>query len=782
MARAARSPARDLGALARVLLLPVRHHSPRAAAFVAAELARVRPRVVLVEGPSDASELCGVLADAETRPPVAVLGYRTDGITQSALWPFADYSPELVAIRWARAFGAEVRFIDLPVGVALATMRAQPGLEVHEGDGESFESSDDRSSDASSADPDPDFAARVGMRSFDEAWDALIEAPAHDPDGVRTILIAYAQLIRVAAPRDAMRDAVMARAILDAAARAPADQIAVVVGAAHAAAFAAGDVELAAAARLPAAVPSAVTVIPYSFPRLAEQLGYGAGNRAPRYFQRAHEAGCDLGRATLETLVDVGEHLRLRGFAVSLADTLEAWRLAQMLAQIRGKPAPALDEAREAAIATLGRGDAGAVELAMGAATVGRAVGRVAAALGPTALTDEFWREVRARRLPASDEAEDFALVLNDPVQVATSVFLHRLRLADVPYASWLGAGRGAARGPLSVDEVEGWSVLGRIREAWTAQWTPATDVALVERIVMGSSLEEVCARVLGVRLADARTTGACAEVLLDAVIAGCHAAAERALFACDARAAVDEDVPSLARAAVALSSLASYGPTRGDAIAADAVARLLATTFERAVLRAPAAAATDGDGAADVARAMRALHEVAMAQQLVDRDAWLDAARAISDGPRSAPRLAGLALGLRYLGGAIDDEAVARALALRLSPANPPGDAAEQLGGFVEVNALVVVRSKAVVAALDAFLTAIPDDHLVDVLPVLRRALGTLGAVERRYLLDNVIAVRGLGAAARAAAAVVDAKDADALREMQADLGAALDDLDDLL
>ena len=170
------------------------------------------------------------------------------------------------------------------------------------------------------------------------------------------------------------------------------------------------------------------------------------------------------------------------------------------------------------------------------------------------------------------------------------------------------------------------------------------------------------------------------------------------------------------------------------------------------------------------------------MAQQLVDRDAWLDAARAISDGPRSAPRLAGLALGLRYLGGAIGDDAVADALALRLQPANPPESAAEQLGGFVEVNALVVVKSRPVVAALDRFLSAIPDDRLVDVLPVLRRALGALGATERRYLLDNVIAVRGLGASARAAAAVVDQADADKLRAMQAELGAALDDLDDLL
>ncbi|HTJ41740.1 MAG TPA: DUF5682 family protein [Kofleriaceae bacterium] len=755
----------DLAALSRVLLLPVRHHSPRASAFVAAELDRARPSLVLIEGPSDAGAMIPVLADEQTKPPIAILGYRTDGITQSALWPFADYSPELVALRWAVRNRIDVRFIDLPVGVALATMRATPALEVH-GDGD-----DDPSIEAADqfpTSPDPDVAARLGMRSFDEAWDALIEAPHHSPADVRALLLAYAALIRATAHRDRARDAVMARAICTAGV-AP-EQIAVVVGAAHASAFVAGEIDLAAADRLPPAVASAVTVIPYSFPRLAEQLGYGAGNRAPRFYQRAHDAGCDLARATLETLVEIGEHLRLRGFAVSLADTLEAWRLAQMLATIRGKHAPALDEAREAAIATLGRGDAGAVDAALASATIGRAVGHVAAKLGPNALTDEFWREVRARRLPATDEAEDFSLVLNDPVQVASSVFLHRLRIADVPYASWLGAGRDA----------DGLAVLTRIREAWTAQWTPATDVALVEQIVLGSSLEEVAGRILDRRLADARTTGACAEVLLDAVITRCEATTARALAACDDRAAVDDDVPSLARAAVALSSLASYGATRADAIASDVVARLLATTFERAVLRAPVASETDAVD--ELARALRALHEVAMASPVVDRAAWIDAARAIADGARANPRLAGLALGLLYLAGALTDEAVADALALRLSPANPPEVAAEQLAGFVEVNALVVVKSRAVVAALDQFLTAIPDDRLVDVLPVLRRALGALGAVERRYLLDNVIAVRGLGAAAREAAAVVDQKDADALEAMQAELGAALDDLDDLL
>src|SRR5688572_9600709 len=136
-----------------------------------------------------------------------------------------------------------------------------------------------------------------------------------------------------------------------------------------------------------------------------------------------------------------------------------------MLAQIGGKTAPALDELREAATATLGRGDAGLVNQVFRPAAIGRAVGRVAARVGQSSLAEEFWREIRTRRLPASDSLDEFTLTLNDDVQIATSIFLHRLRVADIPYASFMGAGRGRD------DDAGGLSALGRIREAWSAQW-----------------------------------------------------------------------------------------------------------------------------------------------------------------------------------------------------------------------------------------------------------------------------------------------------------------------
>ena len=55
-------------------------------------------------------------ADEGMRPPVALLAHALDEPGRAAFWPFAEFSPEWVAIRWALEHGVPVRFIDLPGG------------------------------------------------------------------------------------------------------------------------------------------------------------------------------------------------------------------------------------------------------------------------------------------------------------------------------------------------------------------------------------------------------------------------------------------------------------------------------------------------------------------------------------------------------------------------------------------------------------------------------------------------------------------------------------------
>jgi hypothetical protein len=749
-----------------VHVFPVRHHSPRASAVLEAMLERVRPALVLVEGPEDGDKLIDVLIDPETQPPVAMLAYRTDGTGGSSLWPFASYSPEYVALRWAGAHGAAAELIDLPSGVVLARPpRAAAEADVGD-DGEL---------------PIELAAARAtGHRSFEEMWEALVEAPRHDDASFRAALIAYADAVREGGDRawHRARDAYMVRRVrehIDDGV--PPGRIAVVVGAAHAAAFLAGDVDDELADGLPAPVATEMTIIPYSYPRLAEQTGYGAGNRAPLYYQRAHAAGADYRRATLEVLVDFTDRLRLRGFAVSLGDTIEAFRLAGALADLRGKSQPGLDEVREAAIATLCRGQGEHMDSFLWPSVVGHGVGKVAARVGRNSLQEEFWREVRERRLPETDALETLSLVLANPVEIGTSVFLHRLRVAGIPYAGYRGTQRGAA------GEAGGVGALTRVREAWEAQWTPATDVALVESIVLGETLAEVAERTLVRRLAAARATGDAADVLAEAVLTRCSDVVGAALERCDRHAAADEDLPSLARACRALSYLASYGSERGHlGFAFAQVPPLCEKTFARAVLRVGPACRTDDAGMTPVREALRSLHEIALVQPAVDREAWLAAARALVADYGVNPQASGLACGLLYLAQAIEEARVGEIIAQRLSSAADPAGAAGFLAGFLEVNALVLVKSRPVVEALDAFLLSIPPERFRDVLPVLRRALGSLGPTERRYLVEHVVALRGIGAGARQAAQIIAEKDVEVLKKMNEELGAVMDDLDDLL
>ena len=92
----------------------IRHHGPGSARRLLEALGELRPRVVLIEGPSDASDLLPMLADPAMVPPVALLTYAADDPARAIFWPFATYSPEYQAACWAVRNGAVVRFIDLP--------------------------------------------------------------------------------------------------------------------------------------------------------------------------------------------------------------------------------------------------------------------------------------------------------------------------------------------------------------------------------------------------------------------------------------------------------------------------------------------------------------------------------------------------------------------------------------------------------------------------------------------------------------------------------------------
>ncbi len=110
----------------------VRHHGPGSARSVRAALAEQKPDVVLIEGPPEADGLVELAADPEMAPPVALLAYVAGESRSAAFWPFAGFSPEWQAIRYALDAGIPVRFCDLPAAHQLAMAEhagAQPRVD-----------------------------------------------------------------------------------------------------------------------------------------------------------------------------------------------------------------------------------------------------------------------------------------------------------------------------------------------------------------------------------------------------------------------------------------------------------------------------------------------------------------------------------------------------------------------------------------------------------------------------------------------------------------------------
>ena len=113
------------------ILFGIRHLSPAGAWHLRKLLDRVKPEIVLVEGPSDFNEELSIVPNQKVKPPFAMLAYTKEPPIDTILYPLSVYSPEYQAILWAYENKKQCRFIDLPSGAFLAfsKIRRQRELE-----------------------------------------------------------------------------------------------------------------------------------------------------------------------------------------------------------------------------------------------------------------------------------------------------------------------------------------------------------------------------------------------------------------------------------------------------------------------------------------------------------------------------------------------------------------------------------------------------------------------------------------------------------------------------
>jgi hypothetical protein len=706
-----------------VHVLGIRHHGPGSARSVASALDELSPDCVVIEGPPELDALVPLAADPDLAPPVAALVYAVDSPRRSGFYPFAVFSPEWVALQWSVGHGVQVRFADLPAVHMLA-----PDAEPDDDEDESTQTVTRRDGEprrarrAVSLDPIGELARVAGYDDPERWWEDAIEH-RRDSSLDRFAMLSEAMAtVRRKAPDDSendRREAAMRR-VLRAVRRAGYARVAVVCGAWHApvleeSAWATQAADNRLLTKLPR-TKVAATWVPWTAGRLAMASGYGAGVRSPGWYR--HLFTTPEEDLVAGWLVQVAQALREEALDAAPASVVEASRLADALAAVRGRPSVGLSELQDATRAVLTEGSDLPLALIDRKLVVGEELGRVPEETPRVPLAADLAKQQRSLRLKPSATPNVVQLDLRRDAGLARSVLLHRLRVLGIDWAEQVSAG----------------GTTGTFKEAWELEWRPELAVALVEASVYGNTV--LAAAEASVREQAAATDIAgLATLVEDCLVADLMSALSEVVRLLAERTARQHDTLTLLRTVEPLARTCRYGSVRGAEIGG--IAHVLETVVVRAALGLRAAChSLDDDGAAALREAIEQTHQgVALLDDPALTQPWHAALVRIGGDVAVHGSVSGRANRMLLDAGMLSADEAARRLSRRLSVAADTTAGAAWLDGFLTGEALLLLHDDVLLAVVDEWLASVPERAFDDLLPLLRRTFSRFESGERRQI-----------------------------------------------
>ncbi|WP_063022081.1 DUF5682 family protein [Nocardia niwae] len=571
----------------------------------------------------------------------------------------------------------------------------------------------------------PERSANDPAPDFDSVAEAIAESVAESPP--EPLVIDAHTLRREAYMRQTMR-----KALKDGAMR-----LAVVCGAWHAPALTGALGPAAPDARLLKGLSKTrarLTWVPWTHSRLSTSSGYGAGVTSPGWYHHLFTA---TEQPIARWLTKVAGVLRAHDLPVSSAHVIEAVRLADTLAALRGRPLAGLSEVTEATRSVLCGGDETMLQLVIGELVVGEALGAVPEETPTVPLDADLRATIRSLRMKQEPSIRTIDLDLRKEREVERSRLLHRLRVLDIEW------------GTRTTSDVRS---TGTFRETWTLQWHPEYAISVIEASRWGTTIRTAAeAKILDTAGGSDRSVGELTAALEVALLADLGGATDGLIARLESTAALDHDVTHLLAALPGLIRTLRYGDVRGTDT--KALAHVADGLLVRICAGMPAAVTgLDTDAATELRGLLDAAHTA-----IHTRDdgwatgEWLAALRRVADRDDVHGALVGRAVRLLADAGRIDDAESARRLSAALSVGATAAAKAAWIDGFLGGRGLLLVHDRELLRLIDDWLRGLGDDTFVETLPLLRRTFGAFESGERRAIGQ---AVRD-GASAAAASAV---------------------------
>lgn len=741
----------------------IRHHGPGSARHLVRELERLKPDLIVLEGPHESEKLLTAVAHADMQPPVAMLAYQADQPSNVVFYPFAEFSPEWQAMRYALRENVELRMFDLPLHYVLGlsankssdlkatessnseegepsdsdsrdsintsesdiTQEANPNTPSNDEDeqGEDLahcDSEDTQSEQPEYLNPLDSLAHAVGYPDGEAWWEATIE---HRQDGenifeaITTAMTALRkEFPETTQPRDLVREAYMRRC-LRSWEREGFTRIAVVCGAWHVPALTAktkvkDDNDLL---RTLPKVKVEATWIPWTYDRLSSYSGYGAGINSPGWYDYLWHHPSDDGTLWVSLIAKL---LRQEKMDISVAHVIETLRLAQTTASLRGLTRPTLNEYNEAVTSVMGFGDDTLLRLITKELVISDRLGSVPDDVPKVPLLVDMERTQKRLRLPFTSEYKSITLDLRKPNDLERSILLHRLNLLSIPWGK--------------AEHVGG---KGTFKESWTLEHHPEHIVLIIERAIWGNTIAEATLHYLKHRLSEVQSLTKLTDLLSQVLPADLPQLVEEMTYRLDSLAAATSDVRELLRATPTLVEIVRYGSVR-DLDFSPLMGMLRSMIVRTVAGGIVLCQGIDYDTAVEIKGELQSTHlGIAVLQDEEVSALWSSYLHNLYLAQGVHPHIQGYATRLIYDAGTLQADETARQLSLYSSMGTSALDLAYWLEGFLTGSGAVLLVDDTLWALVQSWVELLDAESFVELLPVLRRAFGNFSPSERRKI-----------------------------------------------
>lgn len=665
-----------------------------------------KPDCVLIECPADGQEALDLIGDIGLVPPLALLIYSPHQPDLAAHLPFARFSPEWLAARYATTHHVPAIAIDLPWGI-------QTNIEAPQ-------------STRGQKDPFGLVAQTMGYSDTERWWEYYFEQ-VHGEDDLFPAIGQLMSEIReeIDDEQDVsllLREAWMRRSIREYQHRGY-QRIAVVCGAYHVPGLDLQKFDSVADQRLlesyhPQQMSS--TWVPWTYHHLATRSGYGAGVLSPAWYDLLYD---HQKKTSVHWMARTAQLLRSKDLPVPPASIPAAVEMAEALATLRGMHQPGFHELEEAALATLANGDEQWLHIIREKNLIGDRMGKVPDTIPRTPLQEDFHAAVRSARLKRALETPDKVAVdldLRKPANRLASILLHRLQLLDLPWG---------------ILKSQGDRVKGSFRERWTLHWKKQFGMRLLEAGLWGLTIPEAVHAYVLHRTRESSQMALVSNWLRECLMAELPLTSTALSHILMERVAESNDIQDLMKTLTPLVYVHIYG--HDDRSNDQRVPILLDRLIIRICIGLPGAfqGLSDDQALEMPGRIMQVIMDVRLLDRKEDEDAIIRILEQVVIAPGIHPYVQGAFTRFLVEEGKLSRQQFVRRLAEYLQNQADLEKAASWCSGLMTGAEALLLHQPDLWHSLNVWVNAVPEAYFPSILPLLRRTFSGYSPGAKRQI-----------------------------------------------